>query len=129
VQIVQRFILAGLRKRTFFSLAEANAAIRERLLLLNNRPFKKLPGTRTSRFLELDRPAMLPLPDSHYQFAHFKKIRLHINYHFEVEAHFYSAPHRLVPEQLDVRYTESTVECFHKGNRVASHPRPVVSQR
>jgi len=126
VQIVQRFILAGLRKRTFFSLAEANAAIRERLLLLNNRPFKKLPGTRTSRFAELDRPAMLPLPDSHYQFAHFKKARLHINYHFEVEEHFYSAPHRLVREQLDVRYTETTVECFYKGNRVAAHPRSFI---
>ena len=126
VQIVQRFILAGLRKRTFFSLAEANAAIRERLLLLNNRPFKKLPGTRNSRFEELDRPAMLSLPDSHYQFAHIKKVRLHINYHFEVEDHFYSAPHRLVREQLDVRYTETTVECFYKGNRVASHHRSFV---
>ena len=126
VQIVQRFILAGLRKRTFFTLAEANAAIRERLSLLNNRPFKKLPGTRSSRFEELDRPAMLSLPDSHYQFAHNKKVRLHINYHFEVEDHFYSAPHRLVREQLDVRYTESTVECFYKGTRVASHLRSLV---
>jgi len=126
VQIVQRFILAGLRKRTFFSLAEANAAIRERLLLLNNRAFKKLPGTRTSRFKELDRPAMLPLPDSHYQFANFKKARLNINYHIELGEHFYSAPHRLVREQLDVRFTETTVECFYKGNRVASHPRSFV---
>jgi len=69
VQIVQRFILAGLRKRTFFTLAEANAAIRERLILLNNRPFRKLPGTRTSRFEELDRPAMLPLPETDYQYS------------------------------------------------------------
>jgi transposase len=126
VQIVQRFILAGLRKRTFFSLAEANAAIHERLELLNNRPFKKLPGTRQSRFDELDRPAMLPLPESHYQYAQFKKSRLHINYHIELDGHFYSAPHRLVREQMDVRYTETTVECFHKGNRVASHPRSFV---
>jgi transposase len=64
VQIVQRFILAGLRHRTFFSLAEANAAIHERLEMLNNRPFRKLPGTRKSRFEELDRPAMLPLPET-----------------------------------------------------------------
>jgi len=126
VQIVQRFILAGLRKRTFFSLAEANAAIKERLLLLNNRPFRKLPGTRTSRFEELDRPAMLPLPESHYQYAQFKKVRLNINYHFELEGHFYSAPHRLVREQLDIRHTEATVECLYKGNRVASHPKSTV---
>lgn len=126
VQIVQRFILAGLRKRTFFSLAEANAAIKERLVLLNNRPFRKLSGTRTSRFDELDRPAMLPLPDSHYQYSQFKKVRLNINYHFELDDHFYSAPHRLVREQLEIRYTETTVECFYKGNRVASHPKSSV---
>jgi transposase len=126
VQIVQRFILAGLRKRTFFCLAEANAAIRERLDLLNNRPFRKLPGTRTSRFEELDRPAMLPLPETHYQYAQWKKVRLNIDYHFELDGHFYSAPHRLVREQMDIRHTETTVECLYKGNRVASHPKSSV---
>ena len=126
VQIVQRFILAGLRKRTFFTLAEANAAIRERLLLLNNRPFRKLPGTRMSRFEELDRPAMLPLPETDYQYSQFKKVRVHIDYHIELEGHFYSVPHRLVREQLDARYTVTTVECLYKGNRVASHPKSSV---
>jgi transposase len=126
VQIVQRFILAGLRKRTFFTLAEANAAIRERLILLNSRSFRKLPGTRTSRFEELDRPAMLPLPETDYQYSQFKKVRVHIDYHVELEGHFYSVPHRLVREQLDVRYTVTTVECLYKGNRVASHPKSSV---
>ena len=126
VQIVQRFILAGLRKRTFFTLAEANAAIRERLIMLNNRPFRKLPGNRSSRFEELDRPAMLPLPETNYQFSQFKKVRVHIDYHLELEGHFYSVPHRLAREQLHVRYTETTVECLYKGNRVASHPRSFV---
>ncbi len=126
VQIVQRFILAGLRHRTFFSLAEANAAIFERLELLNNRPFRKLPGARKSRFLELDRPALLPLPETAYQYAEWKKVLLGIDYHFEVDDHFYSAPHRLRGEKLDARYTETMIECFHKGNRVASHPRSMV---
>ena len=126
VQFVQRFILAGLRHQTFFSLAEANAAIKERLELLNNRPFRKLPGTRKSRFEELDRPAMLPLPELPYQYAEWKIARVHIDYHVDVEGHFYSVPYRLVREQVDVRYTSATVECFHKGNRVASHPRSFV---
>lgn len=126
VLIAQRFILAGLRKRTFFSLAEANAAIRERLLLLNKRPFRKLPGCRQSRFEELDRPAMLPLPETAYQYAQWKIARVHIDYHVELEGHFYSVPHRLVKEQVDVRYTETTVECLYKGNRVASHPRSFI---
>ena len=102
VQFVQRFILAGLRHQTFFSLAEANAAIKERLELLNNRPFRKLPGTRKSRFEELDRPAMLPLPELPYQYAQWKIARVHIDYHVDVEGHFYSVPYRLVREQVDV---------------------------
>lgn len=123
VLIAQRFILAGLRHRTFFSLAEANAAIRQRLELLNNRPFRKLPGSRRSRFEEFDRPAMLPLPETPYQLSLWIKARVHIDYHVEVDHHFYSVPHRLVGEQLDVRSTATTVECLHKGNRVASHVR------
>lgn len=85
VQFVQRFILAGLRHHTFFSLAEANAAIRERLELLNNRQFRKLPGTRRSRFDEVDRPAMLPLPELPYEYAQWRIARVHIDYHIEVE--------------------------------------------
>jgi transposase len=123
VQIVQRFILAGLRNRTFFSLAEANAAIRERLDLLNNRPFRKLPGTRLSRFLEIDCPAILPLPATPYQFAQWKKAKVSIDYHFELDGHYYSVPYRLRGEQVDVRFTETTVECFFKHNRLASHKR------
>ena len=127
VLIAQRFILAGLRQRTFFSLAEANAAIRQRLELLNNRPFRKLPGSRRSRFEELDRPAMRPLPETPYQLSHWSKARVHIDYHVEVDHHFYSVPHRLVGEQLDVRATATTIECLHKGNRVASHPRSFLA--
>ena len=126
VLIAQRFILASLRNRTFFSLAEANTAIRERLILLNNRPFRKLPGCRQSRFEEIDLPAMLPLPATPYQYAQWKKARVHIDYHFELEGHFYSVPYRLVKEQVELRYTETIVECFYKGNRVASHPRSFV---
>ncbi len=123
VQIVQRFILAALRHRTFFSLAEANVAIRERLELLNNRPFRKLPGTRKERFEEVDLPAMLPLPESPYEYADWIKARVHLDYHVEVDHHFYSVPHRLVREEVDVRYTETIVECFFNRKRVASHQR------
>lgn len=123
VQIVQRFILAALRHRTFFSLAEANSAIRERLELLNSRPFRKLPGTRKGRFKEIDRPAMLPLPETPYEYADWIKARVHMDYHVEVQHHFCSVPHRLVREELDVRYTETIVECFFNRKRVASHAR------
>ncbi|MEK7821462.1 MAG: IS21 family transposase, partial [Planctomycetota bacterium] len=123
VQIVERWILAVLRKRTFFSLAELNSAMRSLLERLNDRPFKKLPGSRRLLFETLDRPALHPLPQGRYEYAEWKKARVNIDYHLEVQGHYYSVPYALVHEQLDVRLTDTTVEIFHKGKRVASHPR------
>lgn len=123
VQLVERWILAALRNRTFFSLRELNQAIGELLQRLNERPFKKLPGCRRASFEALDKPALLPLPPHPYEFAQWKKVRVHIDYHVEIEGHYYSVPHPLVKKQLDARFTATTVECFHKGERVASHVR------
>lgn len=124
VQIVQRWILAALRNREFFSLAELNAAIRELLQRLNDRPFKKLPGSRRSRFLELDKPALKPLPAVPFTFAEWKiKKRPGIDYHVEVYDNYYSVPYQLRREYLDIRMTEATVEAFFRGKRVASHIR------
>lgn len=123
VQVAERFILARLRNRTFFSLAEANHAIRELVDDLNRRPFKKLPGCRQQLFETLDRPALKPLPAAHYQFAEWRYARVNIDYHAEVDHHYYSVPYTLVKKQLDVRLTANTVEFLHKGKRVASHTR------
>jgi transposase len=123
VLLVERWILARLRNRTLFSLAELNAAIAELLTDLNTRPFKKLPGSRHSAFEALDRPAMKPLPTAPYVFAEWKKVRVHVDYHVEVDGHYYSVPYSLVKQQLEARFTAHTVECFHRGQRVASHRR------
>jgi len=123
VQIVERTILAVLRNRQFFSLAELNNAIAELLTRLNQRPFKKLPGSRHSQFDVIDRPALKPLPSTAYEYAEWKRARVHIDYHIEVERHYYSVPHNLIKRQLDVRITAVTIECFHKGQRVAAHRR------
>ena len=123
VQVVERWILAKLRKTPFFSLAELNAAIRQLLTELNARPFKKLPGCRRSLYETLDRPALKPLPAQPYEYAEWKKARVNIDYHIEVEGHYYSVPYQLVKQQLEVRITRGTVEVFNKGRRVASHMR------
>jgi transposase len=123
VQIVERWILAVLRHRTFFSLAELNIAIREGLERLNTRPFKKLPGTRKDLFDCLDKPALGPLPAEPYVYAEWKKVRVHIDHHVEVQGNYYSVPHALIRKQLDARITQNTIECFYRGNRVASHRR------
>ncbi len=123
VLVVERWILARLRNRQFFSLAELNAAIAELLEVLNNRPFKKLPGTRRSMFESLDRPALQPLPATPYQYAEWKKVRVNIDYHVAIDKHYYSVPYQLVKQQLEARVTSNTVELLHKGKRVASHRR------
>lgn len=123
VQVVERWILARLRNRTFFSLAELNTAITDLRLELNQRPFKKLPGCRQSLFAALDRPALSPLPATPYAYAEWKLVRVNIDYHVEVGGHYYSVPYALVKQQLDARLTTHTVELFHKGKRIASHQR------
>jgi transposase len=129
VLLVERWILAALRNRTFFSLEEVNREIARLLERLNTRPFKKLPGSRRELFEQLDRPALRPLPAQPYEFAEWKKVRVNIDYHVEVEGHYYSVPYQLVRKSLEARYSERTVECFHKGQRVASHVRSHLKGR
>ena len=125
VLVAERWILAALRNRTFFSLAEANRAIRERLDWLNNRPFKKLPGSRASLYAELDRPALRPLPARPYEYGIWRRAKVSIDYHVELDRHYYSVPYQLVGETCDARLSATTVEIFVRGRRVASHPRSV----
>jgi transposase len=123
VQVVSRWILAALRNHTFFSLQQLNTRISELLIRLNDRPFRKLPGCRRSRFESLDRPALKPLPVNAYIFAEWGKARVNIDYHVEVDRHYYSVPNAYRKMQVDVRYTELSVECFYNSQRIASHSR------
>lgn len=123
VQVVERWILARLRHHRFFSLGELNAAITELRDALNDRPFKKLPGNRRAAFERIDAPALRPLPTVPYEYAQWKIARVHIDYHVEIDHHYYSVPHALVKRAVEVRFTAAVVECFHGGQRVASHVR------
>jgi transposase len=123
VQVVQRWIVAALRKQKFFSLEEVNQAIAELLVRLNQRPFRKREGNRAALFTQLDRPALKPLPATRYQFGEWKIVRVNIDYHVEVDRHYYSVPYALVHQKLDVHVTGETVEVLHRGVRVASHAR------
>jgi transposase len=123
VQVVQRWIVAALRKRKFFSLAELNKAIRGLLTRLNERPFRKREGCRRSLFESLDQPALRPLPAERYQFGDWETHRVNIDYHVAFDEHWYSVPYQLVQQEVEVRATATTVEIFHRGVRVASHAR------
>jgi len=119
----ERWVLAPLRHRTFFSLAELNEAIAQQVEFLNNRPFEKLQGTRKSLFENLDKPALKPLPAHRYVFAEWSQHKVNIDYHVEVDHHYYSVPYQLIHERVDVRLTSTTLEAFFKGRRVALHRR------
>ena len=123
VQIVEREILAPLRHHRFTSLAELNAAIRERLERLNTRPFQKLPGTRRTLFDATDRPALRPLPPARYEYAEWRRAKVNIDYHIAVEKHCYSVPYQLVRAIVTVRTTATMIEVLHRGTRVAAHAR------
>jgi len=123
VQIAERELLAPLRHRSFFSLADANAAIAERLAAVNTRPFAKLPGSRLGMFTEREAPLLRPLPAERYQHRTRKLARVHIDYHVELEGHYYSVPYHLVREKVELRFDARTVEVYHEGVRVAVHVR------
>ena len=123
VQCVERGVMAPLRNRTFFSLSELNQALCEQLDAYNHRPFQKLEGSRASLFEELDKPALKALPQTRYELAEWKQATVNIDYHVEVDKHRYSVPYQLVHKKVEVRSTQSTVEVFFNGKRVASHPR------
>ena len=126
VLISQRWILAVLRKRTFYSLAELNAAIRQCLERLNNRPLHRVKKSRREMFETIDRPQSLSLPQRHYEYAEWSRAKVNFDYHIEVDHHYYSAPYQLLHEVLDIRLTATTVEAFRKGERVAAHARSYV---
>ncbi len=123
VLIVEREILFPLRNEIFTSLAELNQAIQKLLVDLNNRPFTELPGCRLEALEKIDRPALKPLPVSRYEYAEFRIARVGKDYHVKVDGHFYSVPHSLNGQQVDLRISADTVEVLHKGRRVASHAR------
>jgi transposase len=123
VQVAERWILARLRHETFFSLAALNARIGERLAELNARRMRRYQVSRHELFARLDQPALRPLPAAPFVYGEWKVARVNIDYHVEVAGHYYSVPHALVHERVDVRSAALTVEIFHRGQRVAAHLR------
>jgi transposase len=123
VLIAQRWIVACLRNRVFFTLEDLNAAIATLLDKLNDRPFQKLEGCRRSAFETIDKPALQPLPATRWELARWKKARANIDYHVDYDGRLYSVPHNLVGEVADLRVTSVVVEIFVRGRRVASHTR------
>src|SRR5215471_19925700 len=129
VQVVERWVLARLRHRRFFSLGELNAAIRELNDELNERSMRRIGCSRRALFEAIERPALLELPSEPFEYAEWKRCRSGLDYHIEVYGHWYSVPHRLIREVVEARITDRTVEIFHRGVRVAVPARNPMPHR
>lgn len=123
VQIIERWILARLRHHTFFSLAELNQCIQALLKEVNNKPFRQLKGSRQSWFDSIDKPALNPLPKHAYQYTHVKTVKVNVDYHVQYAQHFYSVPHQLVGEKLELHAKDHLIELYFRNQRVTSHGR------
>jgi len=123
VLIAERWIIAVLRHRTFHSLNELHEAVLPLVDKINDRVMRKLKKSRRELFEEIDRPVLRPLPERRYEFAQWKKARVNIDYHVELDDHYYSVPYTLAQEAVEIRATTTCVEIFHGGKRVASHVR------
>lgn len=121
VQIVERQILARLRNQTFHSLGELNKTIKELLLQLNEKPFQKLPGTRRGRFVELDKPALRPLPKQPYRYTSVIIGRVRNDYHVDFDGHYYSVPHALIRKKVTLHNCGNIIEIYYDNKRIATH--------
>lgn len=121
VLVVERWILASLRNRKFFSLGELNETIRELLVILNKRNFKKMEGSREIVFLAHEKSALKPLPEHRWEFARWKKLKVNMDYHVDIDKYYYSVPYVLAHQVVFARYTGKVIEIFHNNKRVASH--------
>lgn len=120
---ISTWIIAALRNQRFFTLADLNDAIFEKLAEFNEKPFQKKPGNRLTAFMEDEKEYLSPLPRDRYELAVWKKLTPGFNYHIEVDKNFYSVPYEYIKQEMDVRLTTATVEVFFGNLRVCSHPR------
>ena len=129
VGIVERYVLGRLRNHRFFSLDELNAAVWECVTVINAKVMKRVGQSRNDLFAALDQPVLKALPAERYPYAEWKRCTVAPDYHVEVDDHYYSTPYRLLRETVDARFTDATVELFHKGQRVAVHVRSRIAHK
>ena len=122
VGVASTWILAALRNRQFLSLTELNEAIHEKLETFNHKPFQKREGSRAACFAE-EKLFLLPLPATPFELAVWKVATVQYNYHISAERMNYSVPYEYIKQQVDVRLTQTTVEIFFAGTRIASYLR------
>lgn len=123
VQQVERQILAPLRDEVFTSFAQLNTALKQGIERLNERTMRTYGQSRRERFEQVDQPHLSPLPTQGFEFAHWKNAKVNLDYHIEVDRHYYSVPYEYVRQEVRVKITEHFVQIFHDHQRISAHER------
>lgn len=123
VQGIQRWLIAVLRNRVFFDVDEINQAFSQLLDRYNNKVMKHIGKSRQQLFDELEKDALLPLPINKFIYKQYKLALVHLDYHVELERCFYSVPYKYLKEKVEIRYSSTTVEIYHKNILIATHPK------
>lgn len=128
VQCVERQMIAPFRHHRFQSLGEINAAIKQRCMAFNSKPFQRMTDSRHDLWETLDKPALKPLPSTRYAYADWKKAKVARDYHITHDHHAYSVPYRYIGKVVRVCITPQTIACFYEGERIAVHERRYDTQ-
>jgi transposase len=123
VQVVTNWILKALRNQTFFSIEELNEAIEPLLEKLNSKPFQQLPGSRKEQFEQFEKPKLKPLPKQRFEFNEWKQARVNIDYHVELEGHYYSVPYKFIRTKVEICFNARIVKILQDNQVIASHRR------
>jgi len=123
VKLVQRWIIARLRHFSFYSIEELNSEIKRLMPLYHNKVMKHLGCSRRELFEELDKPSLLPLPNTRYEYKEFKLLKVSKDYHIQLEHNFYSVPYQLIGKKVEVWFSAKIVTITYEGKAVATHPK------
>lgn len=123
VKTISTWIIAALRYSQCFTLTDLNNEIAQKLEEFNHRPFTRKDGSRFIAFETEEKFALSPLPTTPYKLAQWRTAKVRPDYHIAIDERFYSVPYEYIGKTLDIRLTDSLIECFFKHMRVASHKR------
>jgi transposase len=120
----QRRILAPLRDKTFFSIEELNLAIAAELKEYNDRPMQKILKSRAALFEE-EKLHLKPLPER-YELSFWKRAKVGIDYHVDVNGTHYSVHYQLIHRDVDICYNHELIKIYHNSKIIASHKRSFI---
>jgi transposase len=128
VRIIYTRVFAPLRNEVFHHIKDLNKAILELLKQHNNKSFRGREYSRSALFEEVEKQALLPLPNRKYELKSYASGTVHKNSHIYLskDKHYYSVPFEHIGKRIKIIYSESTVFIYYKHSCIATHERMIA---